>query len=71
MNRLPTPAERQKEHRAYLKRQGYKRLDLYLSGKLLKNLMPYIKEYGGENQPGQAIIKLLEACVKSWGAEPE
>jgi hypothetical protein len=46
-----------------MRESGYRRLDIQLCPRLYKRLMPYIKEYGGENQPGQAIIKLLEIAL--------
>lgn len=52
---LPTQAERQRARRAYLRKIGYRRLDVYIRPELFKRLLPYIKSYGGDTHPGYAL----------------
>lgn len=66
---LPTPAERQKERREYLRKKGYRRLDVYIDPKLFERLRPYLRPYGGETHPGYALVEWLDKELEEY--EPE
>jgi hypothetical protein len=55
-----TPAERQKEYRDSLTRQGYRRLDIWIPPKVWRKLEPHLREYGGGTHPGHALVRFLE-----------
>lgn len=66
---LPTQAERQRTRREYLRKKGYRRLDVYISPKLFKRLLPYIQPYGGDTHPGLALVAWLDSELEEY--EPE
>jgi hypothetical protein len=67
---MSLPAEQQRERRERLRKQGYRRLDLYLSPDLFARLLPHIRPHGGDRYPGFGIARLLEERVQEWD-EPE
>lgn len=49
-------AARQSEHRAKLRKLGYKRLEIHIPPALWRRLRPVIGHY----QPGKALVRLLD-----------
>jgi len=61
--------QRQRQRRQRLKNIGYKRLDVYISPKLFKQLRPHLGRYG-DSHTGASLVKFLEGLMKEW-KEPE
>jgi hypothetical protein len=56
---MPTRAERQRQYRESLRRQGYKRLDIWISPALFTKLRPHIGRYG-DSHPAASLVDFLE-----------
>jgi len=57
---LPTQAERQRQRREWLRKRGYRRLDIEIDPKLFSRLLQEIRPYGGEMHPGAALVAWLD-----------
>ncbi len=65
---LPTRPERQRARRAYLKKLGYRKAEIWIETELFERLQPYLEEYG-RTHLGAAIHELLLDCVNSWDSD--
>lgn len=58
---MPTRAERQREWREWQRRNGYKRLDIWISPKLWVKLKSHLDPRYRDSHPGASLVDFLES----------
>ena len=60
MGVMPTRAERQRDWRDSMRRQGYRRLDIWISPKLWAKLEPHLDPRFRDSHPGASLVDFLD-----------